>query len=62
METSETQRIDSKLIPLIDRAMKEIKDQFGTVKYRSRREVMDDAIKRFLLENGVCPTEEVPAS
>jgi hypothetical protein len=61
METSETQRIDSKLIPLIDRAIVEVKDQFEIPKFKSRREVIDEAVKRFLLENGVCPAPEVPA-
>jgi len=41
-------RIRAELIPLIDKIVDENKDRFGIQKYRSRQEVVSQALREFL--------------
>ncbi len=54
-----TVRISENLLQWIDAAIEQVKDEFGERKYRSRRDLIDDAVKRLLKELGVKIPEEV---
>jgi hypothetical protein len=50
-------RIDGALLPWIDAAVNEARDEFDSKKYGSRKDVVDDAVKRLVGELGVKPKE-----
>jgi len=54
-----TVRISENLLQWIDAAIEQVKDEFGERVYRSRRDLIDDAVKRLLKELGVKIPEEV---
>lgn len=45
MSESTVVRIDKNLITAIDKAVEEITDQYGSKKFRNRREFIDEAVK-----------------
>jgi len=51
-------RISEELIPWIDAAVEQAKDELGTPKFKSQREVVDTAIKDLVRKLGVKPKEE----
>lgn len=51
-------RISEELLPLIDDLIKMVpKDEFGIPKYKTRIEVINDAVKELLKKYGVKPKE-----
>ena len=41
-------RISGKLVPAVDKAIQEHKDEFDMPRFGSRRELIDEAVKQFL--------------
>jgi len=52
MTTYELVRISPQFIPAIDELIENAKDEYGGKKFRSRRAVIDEAIKSFLEKTG----------
>jgi len=50
-------RISEELLPHIDKAVEECRDSYGVRRYHSRRQFVDEAVKRLLRESGVTPVE-----
>jgi len=48
--TQKTVRIDGNLLPKIDEAVEELKDEFGSPKFRSRSDLVETAVRKFLRE------------
>lgn len=48
--THKTVRIDERLIPKIDEAVKDLKDEFGIPEFRSRANLVETAVRKFLKE------------
>jgi len=48
-------RISEELLPHIDKAVEESRDAFGVRRYLSRRQFVDEAVKRLLQIRGVTP-------
>ena len=53
-------RISEGLLTWIDAAIDQAQDTFGVKRYLSRRDVVDDAVKKLLVELGVKPKESPP--
>lgn len=51
-------RISEGLLPWIDAAVEQAQDGFGVKRYLSRRDVVDDAVKKLLVELGVKPVSQ----
>jgi hypothetical protein len=49
---STTVRVETQLLPYIDGLVDEAKDEFGVSLYNSRKDVIEDAVKRFLKRHG----------
>jgi hypothetical protein len=43
-------KIAPELLPLLDQVAEKSKDEFGVRRYRSRKDVVDEAVRRFLRE------------
>lgn len=50
---SATVRIANELLPYIDDVVEGEKDEFGMLKYRSRADFVNEAVKEFLNKHGV---------
>jgi hypothetical protein len=55
-----TTKIDENLIPLINKAIPKVKDQFGLQKYKNKKDFVDAAVKELLLRESI--VVEVPVS
>lgn len=50
-------RIAEELLPWVDAVVDQCQNEFGGKKYGSRKDVIDDAVKRLVKELGVKPKE-----
>jgi len=50
-------RIAEELLPWLDAVVEQTQNEFGGRKYRNRKDVVDAAVKKFVKELGVKPTE-----
>ena len=48
--TQKTVRIDERLVPKIDEAVNDLKDEYGIPEYRSRADLVETAVRKFLKE------------
>jgi len=46
-------KISEEFLPWIDSAIKQVKDEFGVRRYRTIKDVVDDAVKRLIKEVGI---------
>jgi len=51
-------RIAEELLPWIDAAVKQARNEFGGQKYRNKKDVVDDAVKRLIRELKLIPPPE----
>jgi hypothetical protein len=50
---SKPTRIDENLLPLVDKAIKVVKDDLGLKKYNNRTEFISEAVKEHLLKMSI---------
>ena len=61
-DMSSTVRIETVLLPLVDKAIETVTDDFGAPRYDNRKDFVDDAVKRQLREFGIKPIDDPEGS
>ena len=53
-------RIADELLPYLDAAVEQVQDEFGMRRYRSRADVVNDAVKELVKKLAIRPRETEP--